>query len=478
MKHILLCIMMAIFSWNAMAQNESLVFTGTDLNGNFVNLQQVVVSNVSQGWQEILNYPDTVLTLNNIQGVEESTILLSQNYPNPFHGTTSFSISMPQDGNVSLRVFDLMGRQMLHAEHHMSPGLHQFNLFLSKPQTYLLQVVTTFGSTSIKLINYGEGEDDAILYVGAASMTSTRGPRLETTRPFDPGDLMAYTGYAEVNGRELTSATASCYLTGSAQVSLSFDMSQDWPTGALCKRFSVGPIDEIYISSGNLQYHAVQDLWRLAPLQYDWRGTDNANIDANYDGWIDLFGWGTSGYDGKTPYMHNTDALTYGNGEGNIATTQYDWGVHNAISNGGNQVGQWRTMMVHEWDYLLNGRADADQKRAAATIEGTHGLILLPDEWVLPENSHFTPGHNGYDANVYTLEEWFYMEQAGAAFFPSAALRYGTDIYQLNKFGYYWTANADGAYDAKCVTFGGTSFNSSDYYFRYGGLAVRLVQDY
>jgi Secretion system C-terminal sorting domain len=37
---------------------------------------------------------------------------LEQNYPNPFNPSTTIKFAIPKDGNVSLKVFDVTGRQV------------------------------------------------------------------------------------------------------------------------------------------------------------------------------------------------------------------------------------------------------------------------------------------------------------------------------------------------------------------------------
>ncbi|MBO4575358.1 MAG: PEGA domain-containing protein, partial [Bacteroidales bacterium] len=99
--------------------------------------------------------------------------------------------------------------------------------------------------------------------------------------------------------------------------------------------FSVSSSKKVQFSKGNLQYQASTKTWRFAEHQWDVIGEANKNISSSYSGWIDLFGWGTSGYNGKNPWMISTTSTDYGNGERDIAGTNYDWGVNNTILNGG-----------------------------------------------------------------------------------------------------------------------------------------------
>ena len=54
--------------------------------------------------------------------------------------------------------------------------------------------------------------------------------------------------------------------------------------------------------------------------------------------------------------MTSSTPSDYGDGSGDIAGTNYDWGVNNAISNGGNEAGLWRTLTIEEWKYLMESR--------------------------------------------------------------------------------------------------------------------------
>lgn len=85
--------------------------------------------------------------------------------------------------------------------------------------------------------------------------------------------------------------------------------AQQMPEGSLPARFKVSADKEVVFARGNLQYstqgeHACADgttqkgTWRIADNQYDFIGDANANIAEDYTGYIDLFGWGTSGWSG------------------------------------------------------------------------------------------------------------------------------------------------------------------------------------
>ena len=266
--------------------------------------------------------------------------------------------------------------------------------------------------------------------------------------------------------------------------------------GKLPGKFSVSASKQVQFSQGNLQYQASTDTWRFGEAQYSVVGTsgadvagnvansDNSNISSTYSGWIDLFGWGTSGYNNKYPYMTSTSYSNYGDGNSDIAGTEYDWGVHNAISNGGNQKGLWRTLTTAEWKYLFNTRTNASSKYGVAEVSGITGMVILPDSWTLPSGLTFKSGvasSYGYQyystVNEYTAEEWQKMEAAGAVFLPASGYRYGSDVGNVGSYGGYWSSSYDSSYVAYGLYFHSGYVNPGGHDYRDYGRSVRLATE-
>ena len=255
------------------------------------------------------------------------------------------------------------------------------------------------------------------------------------------------------------------------------------PTGAINGLFSVSDTQWVYFSKGNLQYQASNNKWRFADSQYDCVGSNNINISSSYDGWIDLFGWGTSGFNhGAVCYQpwststENSDYYAYGSFEFNLddQTGMADWG-YNAISNGGNTTNMWRTLTNSEWIYVLNTRITTFGLRfAKASVNGVKGMILLPDNWSSSYYSLKQANDSGasYSSNFMDASEWSILEQHGAIFLPAAGYRNLAAVYSMDSYGGYWSASYYGV-NAYYMNFNGSSNHSLRFY----GRNVRLVCD-
>ena len=232
--------------------------------------------------------------------------------------------------------------------------------------------------------------------------------------------------------------------------------------GAINSIFSVGADKKVRFSMGNLQYNLAQKKFYFAEHQLDYYGKYSKNKE-----WIDIYGYGASGYNGCMPEKVGEAVSYYPNQH--IEGTNYDWGVFNPVVNGGNKAGLWRTLSFREWYYLLADRPKANKLRTIVEIKGNKALLLLPDDFK-PKQVSFPIATNRIAIidrkakNDFTLSQLAELEAAGAVLLP------GT--------GFYWTS-------AQWNDQMALSLELSDWYTlnafsgstKSRGGSVRLVQD-
>lgn len=205
----------------AFPQTVTLTFTGQDASNNHIQLDSVLVTNQTRGWQEMLYWPDTVLTMQNGVGIDDnaagmlcaSSLQLAQNTPNPFNGTTDVTLYVADEGMVTLEITDMNGR-IVGTTHvpSLQYGTYLFRLTLPTAGTYILTARQNGKTTSIKMANNGMENVVSIEYVGemvkttpTLSLQPKSGIRGTTSNPFQYGDMMQYVGYATINGAAETS---------------------------------------------------------------------------------------------------------------------------------------------------------------------------------------------------------------------------------------------------------------------------------
>ena len=289
--------------------------------------------------------------------------------------------------------------------------------------------------------------------------------------------------------------------------------------------FSVSATKKVMFSPGNLQFNAMQGThqcadgttqqgtWRFAEHQWDYVGDaengtvyengtkcDNAKINATYNGWIDLFGWGTSGWkSGANAYKPYETSQSYkdyypGGYDNTDLIGSYanaDWGIYNQIVDA--PPGTWRTLTSEEWEYLFHGRKDAEKLFGLGTVNGVQGTIILPDEWATPSSIIFTPSTakglvwedgyytnsnaDNYSHNTYTAAQWDKMESGGAVFLPAAGVRHGAAVDHALTNGHYWSSTHNSLTYAYSFNFGTGYLRQQGTSNRYNGFSVRLVSD-
>ena len=484
----------------------STLFAQTNYTCSFsanVEMDSIQVKNTVSKESKMLYSPDNTITLqqNKQQGNEETCFVTIDNAGFLQQvGNNTVIVTATKPALLNLTLYSTDGKGVTHYSENINIGQHAFKIE-AKAGVYVLVASTSTLSASVKLsvrenapVGIGRIEEMAI----PAILKSA-----DDIITFDEGDEFEVTGYYKMQTN-----VQRFVIIENKKVTFSF--IEETPlsikeNGAIKAAFSVGNDKKIYFSQGNLQYQASTNTWRFAENQWNFVGKckstqyypnqpqdtgnvfvdgvrcENENISPTYNGWIDLFGWGTSGWESGAkayqPYDTSTAKNDYYQGGATGNSANIDWGVHNPISNGGNEAGLWRLPTIKEWEYLLVSRPNYSEKRGAATVNGVKGLILLPDDWTLPEGLTFKSGMNNNDFKncKYTAEEWTKMEENGAVFLPLAGYRRGISVIRNN--GQYFSASYS-EYGIEHVKFSETiikivaSFSSPEI-----AISVRLVKD-
>lgn len=283
---------------------------------------------------------------------------------------------------------------------------------------------------------------------------------------------------------------------------------------------SVSSTTKVLFAPGNLQYLGNANgtgTWRFAEHQYDFMG-DGPSSGTNYQGNVtvagytkynasadkdvarDLFGWGTSGYDDKNPWITSKSTNSYYNGS--LTDTDYDWGVYHRasgsstekITNGGNYMWRlWtnserynvfqRESKVYTYPYPDTYK-ETKKLFASATVMGTKGIIVFPDNWTGDFDRTIKYGNEngaGYDKTICDdAETWAMYEKLGCVFLPAADYRDGNGMGGLNN-GRYWSStvyqwyNEYRGHDLEFSNTGTVTLSVDSYSVRYLGASVRLI---
>ena len=139
----------------------------------------------------------------------------------------------------------------------------------------------------------------------------------------------------------------------------------------------------------------------------------------------------------------------------------------------------WRALTSSEWSYLLVTR-DVNGN-SLGTVNGKPGLIILPDNFVLPEGLSFIGNHAHFEENIYSSAEWAQMSAAGAVFLPADGYGYNDGSYKtdnVNLQGNYWssTPNPSASEKAYVIQFEELTIHNKQSYDTTMYYSVRLAQ--
>lgn len=215
MKKIILLSICLTVSLIVSAVEVTTTFSAQSFDGKMYLLDSVKIENLTRNWsktidcsvEESISYEvnETLPTgIDNIWTSSKEGGLISD-YKNLIYGH-SFSINVSQPGQVSLNVYDMLGRSMVSSTEYCSEGSHQYTLSLSQTQPFILSVRTANESAAIMLINMTNSGSNSI--TNENTLPVLRAPlRTHAEETVYVGDQMNYIGYSHRQGAVITSQT-------------------------------------------------------------------------------------------------------------------------------------------------------------------------------------------------------------------------------------------------------------------------------
>lgn len=202
---------------------QTISFTGTDRSGRHVQLDRVVVTDRANGWQQLLVWPDTTVSIQShaaapsIQVNESSNISVR---PNPFKANAEVYVSMVESAKVALSIVNPKGTPVAKYSSKMESGTHLFRVSLSAAGTYVMSAVVNGKKTTAKLLCTAPGSASRIEYQGVVRTLPAEPikPQLAGTSAGE----WEYVGYAVIDGVEVESEPARLAPTTSRTVALRF----------------------------------------------------------------------------------------------------------------------------------------------------------------------------------------------------------------------------------------------------------------
>lgn len=304
------------------------------------------------------------------------------------------------------------------------------------------------------------------------------------TCPVTMSDLSVRIVYSDGKARNLPLKVGSTWLSyapcGKYRINCS---ALDMPLYAFTTNSSG---HKVIFAPGNLQYTKSTGIWSFMEHQYDTVETDEQEVGTNYANQdvVSLFGWATSGYNGKYPYMTSTNSSDYGPAiTSGTFSYEWDWGS-NPISNGDGY--SWRTPTVDEWSYILYSRSES-YRCALIYLDDLAGILLFPDGFTPPSGFSITPNDYQY-LTQYSMDTWTILQKAGCVFLPAAGFRTNDFVNKTGYYATYWSSSADGNSCASMLelsmeTLGSpngwlTLYSEGDSWSRPAGMSVRLIRDF
>lgn len=168
------------FVINTLGQSNTLELTFTAVDNNaYVQVESIKVSNLSNGSDTVLFWPDTVLLMDYQVGTpellnEKDVFQVFPNYPNPIINKTNLSFYIPEKGEVNMFITDVLGRQLINIKRVFDKGHHNLSFSPGVGELFVFTAIWKSNSRSIKILSTNNNSDyePSLEYIGLTNSES------------------------------------------------------------------------------------------------------------------------------------------------------------------------------------------------------------------------------------------------------------------------------------------------------------------
>jgi uncharacterized protein (TIGR02145 family) len=370
----------------------SLIFTSGYANTHRT-LDSIVVENLTHGGDTVLYGIDTILVLDYNTGIDDQDgsavgeMFLLPPAPNPFSGSTTITVFQPVNQPLTMKVYNVMGREVARFSRLMEHGTHSFRFTAGSESWYLLVAESGDRKSVRKLINMAVNPGECrIEYSGRQSAETIQLKTAKGGFVWIPGDTLRFTGFAMIDaairGHQIISDAPW------ATTTYTFSLIEGIPC-----------MDELFVRDfdGNT-YRTVKiggQCWMRENLAVTYLNDGAPLTYISYNASWPGFGTGAFAW-----YMNNLTQY------GDVYGALYNW---NAVSTGKLCPSGWHVPSNEEWMILtsqfgVEGIAGGAMKEAgtdhwhAPNVSGTNsmGFTALPGGYRSASTGSFSSiGKNG-----------------------------------------------------------------------------------
>ena len=204
-KELMTCTLLMVLFNSIMsleAQDYLISFAGS---GATTTVGTVKVENLTQGTNQTMSGSNVLHLMNVISGIEHYTNDSKRGIsfsPNPMTDHTLIKFDLPENGQTTISLFDITGRNILQIRDDLLRGQHTCRIKGIDNGLYIVQIISNNYSLSGRLLCSGNSKDDpAIVYENTAPTenkeSGSKGIDAETVMLYNAGDRLKLTGISD-----------------------------------------------------------------------------------------------------------------------------------------------------------------------------------------------------------------------------------------------------------------------------------------